>query len=177
LDGEHVAEVATEQDSLRTALRWAVEGGDHDAAYRLVHGQLAFWYLGGHFSEGRASFDEVSRHPGATTPSAARANALGAVGAIAFSQGDYPAARRLGESALALKRQVARDADLFKSYNALGRLAWNEGRFADATRLFGEASAAARVAGDLKSIASASGNLALVQTELGDFDDARRGFD
>ena len=71
----------------------------------------------------------------------------------------------------------ALDADLFKSYNALGLLAWNEGRLSDATELFGRASAAARAAADLKGIASASGNLALVQTDLGQFDEARRGFD
>jgi CHAT domain-containing protein/tetratricopeptide (TPR) repeat protein len=117
-------------------------------------------------SEGRAAHDSV-----------AEARALTWLGLVAWRQGDYREARRLGEEALALKRRLALQTDLFKSYNALGLLAWNEGRLADATELFGRASAAAAAARDLKGVASASGNLALVQTELGEFDEARRGFD
>jgi hypothetical protein len=54
--------------------------------------------------------------------SAAEARSLTWLGLAAWRRGDYRAARRLGEEALALKRRWALDADLFKSYNALGLL-------------------------------------------------------
>ena len=98
------------------------------------------------------------------------------LGLVAWRQGDYRTARRLGEQALALKVKHNLKQDLFKSYNALGLLAWNEARLGDAVSLFGSAAAAARVAGDTKGLAAVSSNLALVNTELGEFAAARAGF-
>jgi len=98
------------------------------------------------------------------------------LGLVAWRKGDYASARRLGEQALALKLRLKLTQDLFKSYNALGLLAWNEARLGDAVTLFGNAAAAARAAGDTKGLAAVSSNLALVQTELGEFAAARAGF-
>jgi CHAT domain-containing protein/tetratricopeptide (TPR) repeat protein len=98
------------------------------------------------------------------------------LGLVAWRQGDYATARRLGEQALALKVRLNLTQDLFKSYNALGLLAWNEARLGDAVTLFDSAAAAARAAGDTKGLAAVSSNLALVNTELGEFAAARAGF-
>ncbi|HEX4628309.1 MAG TPA: tetratricopeptide repeat protein, partial [Gemmatimonadales bacterium] len=108
--------------------------------------------------------------------SVAEARLITWLGLVAWRQGDYKTARRLGEQALALKLQLNLRQQLFKSYNALGLLAWNEARVHDAVMLFGKAADAAREAGDDKGLASVSGNLALVHTELGDFAAARAGF-
>jgi CHAT domain-containing protein len=89
---------------------------------------------------------------------------------------DYPAARREGEAALALKRRAGLDAELSQSFNALGLVAWNQGRHHDALTLFDSSTAAARRHGDAKGVARAAGNIGLVEVELGDFDAARGGF-
>ena len=65
---------------------------------------------------------------------------------------------------------------MFKSYNALGLLAWNEGRLEDAIGLFENATASARANGDQSGLAKAANNIALVYTELGNFAKARKGF-
>src|SRR5262249_32952026 len=108
--------------------------------------------------------------------SVALARARTWLGLIAYKHGDYATARRLGEAALALKRRLDLKRDLFRSYNALGLLAWMEGRLRDALTLFDSASAAASGVHDTAGSASASGNRGLVLTELGRFTLARRDF-
>ncbi len=154
----------------------------HDSALssRPLDSLLAFGegvYLRGEFDSASVIWTVALERSRALHDSIAEARSLTWLGLARGAWAITRIARRLGEEALALKRRLALDADLFKSYNALGLLAWNEGRLSDATELFGRASAAARAAADLKGIASASGNLALVQTDLGQFDEARRGFD
>jgi CHAT domain-containing protein/tetratricopeptide (TPR) repeat protein len=107
---------------------------------------------------------------------AVEARVLTWLGLVAWRQGDYRSARRLGEAALTLKLKHNFKQDLFKSYNALGLLAWNESRLSNAVMLFDSAAAAARAAGDTKGLAAVSSNLALVNTELGEFAAARAGF-
>src|SRR5262245_50600771 len=86
------------------------------------------------------------------------------LGLVAWRTGDYAVARRLGDSALALKQRWNLTRELGSSYNALGLLAWNEGRLSDALDLFNRTMQAAHAAGDRGLEARAVGNLALVHT-------------
>lgn len=90
--------------------------------------------------------------------------------------GDYAATRELGEEALALKRRLGLEEGLFRSYNVLGLLAWNESRLLDASELFSRAAEAALATGDSVNLAKVFNNHALVQTSLGAFDEAEQGF-
>jgi CHAT domain-containing protein len=99
------------------------------------------------------------------------------LGLASWRKGDYAEARRNGESALSLKLRLHLDADLFKSYNALGLLAWNEGRLTDAVTLFDRAMLAAQASKDREGMGKASGNLALVYGEMGEFAKAGQGFE
>jgi CHAT domain-containing protein/tetratricopeptide (TPR) repeat protein len=99
------------------------------------------------------------------------------IGLAAYRTGDYANARRYGEDALALKIRHDLRSELFKSYNALGLLAWNQGRLRDAVLLYSKATDAAREVRDEGSIAKAANNLGLVYAELGEFDKARAGYD
>ena len=107
---------------------------------------------------------------------AAQARATTWLGLAAWRLGDYEKARRLGEEALALKLNHRLNDQLFRSYNALGLLAWNENRLSEARRLYKKALESAEADEKPLEAASARGNLALVQTELGEFSDAREGF-
>jgi tetratricopeptide (TPR) repeat protein len=55
-------------------------------------------------------------------------------------------------------------------------VAWDESRFEDAATLFGQAADAANEVDDAAGAARASGNLALVATEWGEFAKAREGY-
>jgi CHAT domain-containing protein len=144
-------------DSLLAAGERTYFAGGYDSA-------LAFWTSA--LNRSRADGDSVRE-----------ARALTWLGIRAWKLADYAQARRLGERALAMKRRWALQSDLFKSYNALGLVAWHQGRLGDAAQLFAEAAAAAQAAGDRTSHAVAAGNLGLIQFDLGEFAEARRGFD
>ena len=87
----------------------------------------------------------------ASHDSAGEARALTGLGQAARQLGDLAESRRLGEQALALKQQLGMKQDLFRSFNALGLLAWDEERLDDATVLLGQAIEAATVNGDTVS--------------------------
>jgi CHAT domain-containing protein len=107
---------------------------------------------------------------------AAEARAITWLGLAHWRMGNYVAARELGEQALQLKLDHDLTNQLLRSYNALGLLAWNENRLSDATGLFEQAVTVAQETDDQRGAAVATGNLALVQTELGEFEAARDGF-
>ncbi|MDH4132121.1 MAG: CHAT domain-containing protein [Gemmatimonadota bacterium] len=98
------------------------------------------------------------------------------LGNAAWRLGEYDDARRDGEAALTLKRQLGLDRDLSRSFNSLGLVAWEVGRLGDALTLYDSAIASARRHDDTLGIARATANLALARSDLGDFDAARAGF-
>ena len=108
--------------------------------------------------------------------SAAEARALTWLGLAAWRLGDYPRAREEQDRALKLKLALGLEGDLWRSYNGLGLVAWNEGRLMEAIGRFGEATAVAERVRDSLGLGSTAGNLGLVYTELGDFAAARSGF-
>jgi CHAT domain-containing protein/tetratricopeptide (TPR) repeat protein len=100
------------------------------------------------------------------------------LGLVAYRRGEYAAARRLGERALQRKRELgAARAEIAESQNALGLLAWSEGRLGDAGALLSAARRGFEADGDRVGVAKASNNLGLVALELGRFAEARDGFE
>lgn len=128
------------------------------------------------YAAARAIFDDVRSRAGAGQDTRIEAYALTWMGLASWRLGDFTAARRFGEQALALKEGAGLQADLSLSYNALGLLAWDEVRLEDARGLFERSVDAARISGDERGVGRGLGNLGLVYTELGDFESARVGF-
>ncbi len=133
-------------------------------------------YQDGAFDSAAAVFASVRLVPGVQADSAIEARLLTWLGMIARQQGRYRESRALGERALQLKLRLGLEHELFRSYNTLGLLAWNQSRLTEAAEFFARAAAAAEADGDLRGLGAVSNNLALVQTELGDFDEAHAGF-
>jgi CHAT domain-containing protein len=134
-------------------------------------------YTHGDFKRATESWSELLTRPG-IPGSPTEAKALTWLGLSAYRQGDYAEARRLGERALTLKRELAVPAaDLAESQNALGLLAWNEGRLQDAVGLLREALNGFSGANDRWGVAKTANNLALVELEFGRFAEARKGFE
>jgi len=94
----------------------------------------------------------------------------------ARERGVYDSARIHGERAVALQAEHGLTDLLPRAYNALGLLAWEEYRLADAESLFVRSRDAAEEADLPYAAAVAQGNLGLVSQDLGDYDAARRGY-
>jgi CHAT domain-containing protein len=94
------------------------------------------------------------------------------LGLAAWRSGDYAAARAHGERALELKLALDEDAELSRSYNALGLLALAEDRLLDGLHLFELARAAAQDVDDVRAVGAAEGNMGLIHAYLGDLERA-----
>lgn len=132
-------------------------------------------YADGLIDSSRTVFERELDMARAAGDSIGTARALTWLAQTAWRLGDYEATRRLGEEGLGLKLRAG-SGDLFRSYNILGLLAWNEARPLDAIELFDKASAAAEATGDSASLAKVWNNMGLVATSLGRYEDARQGF-
>jgi CHAT domain-containing protein/tetratricopeptide (TPR) repeat protein len=109
--------------------------------------------------------------------SASRARILTGLGGVAWRRSEYREAQRLLDESIALKLRLGMRKDLFRSYNALGLVALDEERLADAIRLFAQAAEAARAADDAAGAAKASTNTGLALQNLGDFAGARAAYE
>ncbi|WP_432561171.1 BTAD domain-containing putative transcriptional regulator [Kineococcus sp. SYSU DK003] len=93
----------TEHPNVLAALDWAVAAGEQDLGGRLVWGSWLFWWLRGHLRTGRRCADAVVRTATAgpsPVVSTATVRALTACAAMAFAQGDGPAARAAWQQGL-----------------------------------------------------------------------------
>src|SRR3982750_3356672 len=114
----------------------------------------------------------------ATSASSARAaHLLTSVSLAANQLADSAEARRTADSALALATSLGIGArERFRTVNALGLVAWHQGRLDTAGTLVRDALRLAAAANDTPSTAKASANLGLVLTDYGDFTAARSAF-
>jgi CHAT domain-containing protein/Tfp pilus assembly protein PilF len=133
-------------------------------------------YGRGQYDSARTSYQAALERAAALGDTSAIARTLTSLGLAAWRLGDYSDARRLGEQALAIKHERKMHADLFRSYNALGLLAHDEGRLDVAGALFDTARTVARATGDRIGAAKVTSNKALVSYDLGDFEVARTEF-
>jgi CHAT domain-containing protein/tetratricopeptide (TPR) repeat protein len=134
-------------------------------------------YARGAFDSAGATYTRALDEPG-TRGSPNEARLLANLAMVAYRQDEYATARRLGDSALALKRRYNMGSkEIAESRNGLGLIAWNEGRLADATSEFEQAMAEYTAANDDLGVAKASNNLGLIVLEYGRFADAKRRFE
>ncbi len=120
-----------EHANFRAALDWWEERGDAQVLLEAL-GRWHHWQYNGHLEEGRQRLARALTAPGAGAPTAARADALYAAGAMAMWQADYPAARAAAEERLALDR--AWGADLFGAMYLLARIEMEGGDLPAARR-------------------------------------------
>jgi non-specific serine/threonine protein kinase len=142
-----LARLAADHDNLRAALAWCVEHGEAGVGVRMAAALTQFWYLHGHYAEGRAWLARaLARADGASR--SARAAALSGAGRLAFLQCDYPEATRLLEEALALQRADDDRPGTAESLQALGSIARERGEHDLAVRRHEESRALWEALGD-----------------------------
>jgi predicted ATPase/DNA-binding SARP family transcriptional activator len=171
-----LARVRLEQDNVRLALERALIEEETDLALNLATSMWWYWWVTGQMLEGRSWLDRVLK---ATTGevSPGRGRALRAAASLARNSGDLAAARRIGEEALSVFRQLDLPAGIISALNNLSITAQGQ-RDYDASLAFGyEGLALAESVGDGRAIAAAMNNTAGTLRCLGRLDDAAELFD
>lgn len=162
----------TERDNLRLALEWSrTRGGGADAELRLVGALRWFWFIRGHWSEGRAWLEGAltrKREP----PSPEMAQALLGAAMLARFQGDYRQARVLCEDGLVMSRTLGDKETLAWFRIWLGAVELHEGNYAHAASLFEESLTLSRDLGDKWLISTALVDLGVVARIQGDLERA-----
>ena len=115
--------LAAEHDNARAALARLAARGERERFLRLATALRYFWFVRGHFREGRGWLERALAGSEAA-PAALRAKALGVVGTIAMFQGDYPAAAALKGESLALAREAGDDAQVALQLEGFALLAF-----------------------------------------------------
>jgi len=95
----------TERDNVRAAMAWLLEKGESERAARLGWALWLFWWMHGHFTEGRRWMEETLAK-GDTMPPSSRAKALYVSGTMADGQANRRSAEPLLEESLGLFREV-----------------------------------------------------------------------
>jgi non-specific serine/threonine protein kinase len=126
-----------EHDNLTTALRWFHANGFNEDALRMAATLSWFWYVRGHYSQGRAWLSELLI-AGADAPPRIRASALLSLGELIWRENASEAAARIAE-ALTLWRELHERSGTGQALSARERIAHNSGDLAMARRCGDEA--------------------------------------
>lgn len=161
-----------EIDNFRSALDGLYQSVDLEWGLRLCAALFRFWEMREHLSEGRARLETALRLAGTDYPRE-RARVSLFVGALATSQGDYPAGERFLSQALSIYEDLEDDSGIATSLNALGLTARDRGDYAAAQSYFERSLACWRMRSDRLSLARCLHNLANVVKVRGDHSRAR----
>jgi predicted ATPase/transcriptional regulator with XRE-family HTH domain len=158
-----------EHDNLRAALGWTMRQ-QSSLGLRLAGSLWRFWWMHGHYHEGRGWLEALVAKGSGTE--AERAKALYGAGSLATEQGDYGHAVRHLEAALAAARSARDPAVAALALTDLGSIARQQGAYARSTELNSEALALRREHGDRRGVAVSLGNLGLAALHQGEYERA-----
>jgi non-specific serine/threonine protein kinase len=156
-----------EHPNLRAALSWSLEA-DPETCLRLAAAVWRFWQMRGHLGEGSRWLRDALARAGERSPPL-RAKALRAVGALAWTRGDYRRAEEAFEESLALSRESGDRRTIARALNGLGSVARDRGDYARARTFLEESLALWRRLGNDEGIGLALQNLGNVAFYQGDY--------
>ena len=158
LEGEH--------DNLRAALAWALEGGAARAAaaFRLGAAVWRFWYLHGHWSEGRRWLERILATDGGAPAAvgaemARRARVLDGIGVLTEMLGNLQKGTLFFKESLTLARAAGDRWAIAQALRHLGLLAGYRGDYGQARALHHESLVLQREVDDRWGIAQALASL------------------
>ncbi|GIK40881.1 MAG: hypothetical protein BroJett011_47140 [Chloroflexota bacterium] len=160
-----------EHDNLRAALRWSQAGAQKgETGLRLAGTLVLFWYLHGHWSEGRGWLESMLTQTEVLGRTPARAKALWGAGTLVHLQGDYGQAGLLLEESLTLYRELGDKVGSAWSLFQLGHIASDQGHYEQAAALLGDSVMLFRQAADKRGTAWSLGRLGWVTYCLDDYE-------
>jgi predicted ATPase len=166
-----------EHDNMRVALSWSLgQGEEADLALRIGAALGEFWYLRGHFGEGRRWLEEALAKS-SRVPTAARARALQRVSWLTYLQGDLDRAVEVGEEGLGLEgvelfRTGGGDSTAADLQRVLGMVVGARGELERETQLLEESLALSQEAGSLRGMALSLFILGAAWRQQGDLERA-----
>ena len=165
---EWLATLSHEHNNLRAALSWAERGGEADLLLGYVSNLWRFWYIHGHLSEGR-HWIQAALDQGTGRDAILRASVLYGAGNLAWSQGDYAAAKRSLEDCLSIYRASGDLPGCSLALGSLGSVAASQGDYLAANAYYTEGLSIKMQLNDQQGIAAALNNLGSVTTMQGDY--------
>jgi predicted ATPase/transcriptional regulator with XRE-family HTH domain len=159
-----------EDANVTAALVWTLEREPPEAGLALASCLWRYWATRGRLGEGRDWLERALARPGAgDADPTVRADAHNGLGNLLGDLGDYDAARRHYEEALALRRSLGNADGVAGALNNLGLIAAWWGDYERATALHSESLHLRQELGDALGEAQSRSNLGDVMTASGDF--------
>jgi predicted ATPase/DNA-binding SARP family transcriptional activator len=155
-------------NDIRAGLEFARRVGNSGAALEIASALGRFWYLHGHYREGREWLDWAVVAGGPGVREAAKAKALWASGRLAFLQCEYTAAVRRLTAALRAYKKLNDAKGTATTLQVLGSVAREQGRYQQSERRHREARELFEAAGDASGVATSVGLLGFVAWLQGD---------
>jgi predicted ATPase/serine/threonine protein kinase len=162
-----------EHDNLRAALLWSLEHEKAETGLRLAGALRWFWMRRGYLSEGRRWLTSILELAEGVEPTHLRAKALAGASGLAWLQGDYPAARALGEESVTLCRALENKRELAFSLMWLSFATGSQGDQKTASVLAEESVTLSRQVEGRWGVALALFCLAIATSSLHDYSLAR----
>jgi predicted ATPase/DNA-binding SARP family transcriptional activator/DNA-binding CsgD family transcriptional regulator len=128
----------TEKDNVRAAMAWLLGQGESETAARIGWALWLFWWMHGHFTEGRRWMEETLAK-GVSMPAAPRAKALFVAGTMADGQADRRSAEPLLKESLMHFRELGDKLGSAFALCGTGLVAVGQGRYEQGIALFQEA--------------------------------------
>jgi predicted ATPase/class 3 adenylate cyclase len=175
---EWLRRLETDHDNMRTALAWALRGEQAELTLGLGGALWWFWFVRGHYSEGRRWLERALAMDGRGSGDS-RAMVLAGVGALALEQGDLDRVEEACEEGLELLSYEAKQRSEAKLYLLipLGHVALEKEDHSRATKLFEESLALSWETGHALGRADSVMSLATTSYEQGDLERATRLFE
>jgi len=172
-ESEWSARLEDENENLRAALRWTIEGGEAELTLRLGAALWRFWEIRGQLVEGLAWLEQglalhVPSDDATAALSHARAGALNGAGALAWSRGEHARSAAFHEESLKLRRRLSDPAGEAVSLQNLGVTFRSLGDRARARDYGTQSLALCRQLGDSRNAALSLLNLGRLSHDEGD---------
>jgi len=172
-----LARLDREHDNLRAALAWdAPMMSDRELRGRLAAALVYFWFMRGHYTEGRARLRQILRETDDLSM-LTHAKAIYGAGFLARWQSEFRVADRLLDEALALYRVLGDPRGIGTTLLTLAFRAVHRGAFDRAVPMLEESLAISRAAGIQYNIARSLNNLGFCALSQGDLDQAKTCLD
>jgi predicted ATPase/class 3 adenylate cyclase len=162
--------------NLRAALEWLLEH-EPAAASDMGADLWRFWQRRGFLGEGRRWLERIAELPAEAVPVAARANALGALGSVAYWQNDFSRTRAAYEASLAAWRETGDEVGLQVALYNLGFIQLVEHHLEAARAAYGESLEIAQRLDQRQAVGRLEYGLGMVALVEGRLDEARRRYE
>jgi predicted ATPase/class 3 adenylate cyclase len=163
-----------EHDNFRAVLQFCFDEGDNqEIGLQICSSLYIFWWIRGHWTEGRSWHERLLSISQTQGNSSARALALISAGHLALYQGEYANAKAYYRESLEIHNGLEGQDEIAISLHNLAHASHLEGDLLTAKPLYEKSLQIRRDQKNQQGITSSLNNLANIAQELGNYDEAR----